>query len=54
MRVTIFLTDADGERLEQLASAEHRTARQQATVLVLKALDLIDQQTSDQRVAVAA
>jgi hypothetical protein len=38
MRVTIYLTDAQAEQLENLARLEHRTVRQQATVLVLKAL----------------
>jgi hypothetical protein len=40
MRVTIYLSDAEGERLEQLADQEHRTVRQQATVLLLQALGL--------------
>jgi hypothetical protein len=54
MRVTIFLTDAEGERLELLADQEHRTVRQQATVLVLQALGLLNPTSAEPREPVAA
>jgi len=38
MRVTIYLSDRQAEELEALARLEHRTVRQQATVLVIKGL----------------
>jgi hypothetical protein len=39
MRVTIYLSDDEAERLEELADLEHRSLRQQATVLVLQGLE---------------
>jgi hypothetical protein len=39
MKVTVYLDDVAGEVLELLAEQEHRTVRQQATVLLLKALE---------------
>lgn len=39
MRVTIYLSDREAELLEELAELEHRSARQQATVLVLQGLE---------------
>ncbi len=39
MRVTIYLTDEQAELLEELCELEHRSARQQATVLVLQGLE---------------
>jgi hypothetical protein len=54
MRVTIYLSDAEGLRLEQLADQEHRTVRQQATVLVLQALGLLTPTSTQPRETVAA
>jgi predicted transcriptional regulator len=53
MRVTVFLDDDMAERLEALADQEHRTVRQQATVLILKALETV-RPTKAQRKAAAA
>lgn len=54
MRITIYLDDEEGERLEELARVEHRTVRQQATVLVLNALAQLSSTQTEQREAVAA
>jgi len=44
MKVSIFLDDEQTELLEVLADQEHRSPRQQATVLLLKALELFKHQ----------
>jgi hypothetical protein len=54
MRVTIYLTEVQGEQLEKLATVEHRTVRQQATILILKALEIQATASAQQREIVAA
>ena len=44
MKISIFLDAEHAELLEALAEEEHRSVRQQATVLILKALGLYKQQ----------
>jgi predicted transcriptional regulator len=54
MRVTVFLDEEAAERLEALADQEHRTVRQQATVLILNALSGVDRRAEPRRETVAA
>ena len=53
MKVSIFLDAEEAQELEAFADEEHRTLRQQATVIILKALEA-RRQTLVQHETVAA
>lgn len=53
MKITVYLEADAAERLEALADEQHRTVRQQATVLILQALGLIDTSQSERARAAA-